>query len=87
MRLKWAKDIIGVEKSSSIVKYRFFFLVALQFMNIIALLLISPFDFWEIYLESGTDLFLTLIGGSLVRTCVAVIIKMFSQFCIFISSN
>lgn len=29
MRLKWAKDIIGVEKSSSIVKYRFFFLSCL----------------------------------------------------------
>lgn len=25
MKLKWAKDIIGVEKSNSIVKYRFFF--------------------------------------------------------------
>lgn len=43
MKLKWAKDIIGVEKSNGIVKYRFF-KVALQFMNIIALL-ISLFDF------------------------------------------
>lgn len=24
MKLKWAKDIIGVEKSNGIVKYRFF---------------------------------------------------------------